>query len=344
MPLTFEALKSQRYRWCFGGIQILRMHARWLFPGGGPGNRLSLAQRWAYFSGGLQWYGDLLGLVFFVFLLAGAVNITTGGDQLFRKLTAFLVATVPVLVALGLVRAVALLRRGTGATWRDAIGAFFVWQSTSLVVARASVQGLFARKAAFLRTPKTTEQARWWEAFRANWAETLLTLAGMAAIVGALTRPTTLSGPLLAGLLVFPTLGFAAAPFNSLAAQRAALPPDLSARRRTEWSRERRTLVGSAAVGGTAAVLIGMAAVLGLMVAPSQHFVSPPHLVRPGPARQAPAPSGTPAPQPSTSEGTGGTPSGGPSPSTGGGTTTAPASPTTGTGTTSEPTPVPSSS
>ena len=28
MPLTFEALKSQRYRWCFGGIQILRMHLR----------------------------------------------------------------------------------------------------------------------------------------------------------------------------------------------------------------------------------------------------------------------------------------------------------------------------
>ena len=45
---------------------------------------------------------------------------------------------------LGLVRAVALLRRGTGATWRDAIGAFFIWQSTSLVVARASVLALFA--------------------------------------------------------------------------------------------------------------------------------------------------------------------------------------------------------
>jgi len=28
MPLTFEALKGQRYRWCFGGIQILRMHWR----------------------------------------------------------------------------------------------------------------------------------------------------------------------------------------------------------------------------------------------------------------------------------------------------------------------------
>src|SRR5208283_2379198 len=128
MPLTFEALKGQRYRWCFGGIQILRMHWRSLMP--------------------------------------------------FRKLTTFLVATVPVLVLLGLVRAVALLRRGTGATWRDAVGAFFIWQSTSLVVARASILGLFAKKAAFLRTPKASEKAKWWEAFRANWAESTLALLG----------------------------------------------------------------------------------------------------------------------------------------------------------------------
>ena len=238
MPLTFEALKSQRYRWCFGGVQILRMHFRSLLPGPvRQGNRLTLAQRWGYLAGGFQWYGDLLGLAFFVFLLAGAVNIMLGGDQLFRKLTAFLVATIPVLVALGLIRAVALLRRGTGASWRDAIGAFFVWQSTSLVVARASVLGLFARKAAFLRTPKTSESAAWWDAFKSNWAETLLALAGVVAVIGGLTRLDTYSGPLLAGLLVFPTLGLAAAPFNSLAAQRAALPPELRERRRTEWSR-----------------------------------------------------------------------------------------------------------
>ena len=34
MPLTFEALKGQRYRWCFGGIQILRMH--WRSHAAGP--------------------------------------------------------------------------------------------------------------------------------------------------------------------------------------------------------------------------------------------------------------------------------------------------------------------
>src|SRR6185437_3246175 len=132
----------------------------------------------------------------------------------------------PVLFLLGLVRAVALLRRGTGASWRDAIGAFFIWQSTSLVVARASVLGLFARKAAFLRTPKTSERQRWWEALRANWAESTLALLGLLGIVGALTRATQLSGSLLAGLLVLPTVGLAAAPVNSWAAQRAALPAD----------------------------------------------------------------------------------------------------------------------
>jgi glycosyltransferase involved in cell wall biosynthesis len=309
MPLTFEALKSQRYRWCFGGIQILRTNWRTLLPGRRTDdNRLTLAQRWAYLAGGIQWYGDLLGLVFFVFLLAGAINIVAGGDQLFRKLTAFLVATVPVLVALGLLRAVALLRRGTGASWRDAIGAFFVWQSTSLVVARASVQGLYARKAAFLRTPKTSESARWWEAFRANWAETLLTVLGVLSIIGGLSRWNTYSGPLLAGLLLFPTLGMAGAPFNSLAAQRAALPPNLRERRRTEWLRDRRAIVGGVAAGGTVGVLVTMAVVLALLLAPSTHIVYPPQLINPGPHRQ-PGPSPTPS-GPSTAPSMVPTPSG----------------------------------
>jgi hypothetical protein len=130
MPLTFEALKGQRYRWCFGGIQILRLHWRSLVPGRkSKENHLTTAQRWAYLAGGVQWYGDFLGLAFLVFLLAGAANEALGGGALFRKLTVFLLATVPVLVLLGLVRA-SRCARGTGASWRDAIGAFFIWQSS----------------------------------------------------------------------------------------------------------------------------------------------------------------------------------------------------------------------
>jgi cellulose synthase/poly-beta-1,6-N-acetylglucosamine synthase-like glycosyltransferase len=308
MPLTFEALKGQRYRWCFGGIQIIRMHWRSLIPGRqNKENHLTTGQRWAYLAGGIQWYGDLLGLIFFVFLLAGAVNLATGGGELFRKLTPFLLATVPVLVGLGLVRAVALLRRGTGATVRDAIGAFFIWQSTSLVVARASVLGLFARKAAFLRTPKTSERAKWWEALRANWAESTLAVLGFAGIGLALTKATELAAPLLAAMLVFPTMGMAAAPFNSWAAQRASLPQWLRDRRRTESQRDRRAFAAGAATGGVVAVAAVVVGALVLLLSPSKH-VQTPNLIGPAQGQTTaphphhshkPSPSPTPTPSPS---------------------------------------------
>ena len=298
MPLTFEALKGQRYRWCFGGIQILRRHWRSLLPGRtSKRNHLSTAQRWAYLAGGIQWYGDLLGLVFFAFLLAGAANLTTGDGQTFRKLTPLLLTTVPVLFALGLARAVALLRRGTGATWREAAGALFIWQSTSLVVARASVLGLFARKAAFLRTPKTSEHARWWQALRANWAESALALLGAAGIAGALSKGTQPSGLLLAGLLLFPTLGMAAAPCNSWAARRASLPPRLRERRGTEYRRERRqrrAFAMGAVTGGLITALCAVIAAGVLLSAPNHlmHVANPIRLTsssRPTPSHPSPS-------------------------------------------------------
>src|SRR5580693_9138324 len=307
MPLTFEGLKGQRYRWCFGGIQILRMHWRSLIPGRKTTqNHLSEGQRWSYLAGALQWYGDLLGLLFLIFLLAGAVNLATGGGQLFRKLTIFLVGTVPVLLLLGLLRAIALLRRSTGASWRDALGAFFIWQSTSLVVARASVLALFAKKAAFLRTPKTSERTRWWEALRSNWAESTLALFGFLGIAGALTKYNQLSGPLLAVLLLFPTLGMAAAPVNSWAARRAALPADLRERRSTEYRRDRHSFAAGVATGGAVAVLGVAIAALALLFT-GNHTVQPPNLV--GPAQgtsssAAPTHSSSPSPSATTSSAT----------------------------------------
>jgi len=279
MPLTFEALKGQRFRWCFGGIQILRMHWRSLLPGPRRGrNRLSTGQRWAYLSGGLQWYGDLVGLLFFFFLLGGAANLALGGGLLFRKLSPFLLGVIPLLALLGFLRAVALIRRGTGAGWADAMGAFLIWQSTTLVVARASVQGLFARRAEFLRTPKTGEGANLWRAVSANKSEVLLALLGLAGIVVGLLNLDSLGGVLTTGLLVLPTIAFASAPANSIAAQRAALPDELAARRRLE---SRRSL---AVRGSTAAATVGIAAaatVVLALIAPGGEDVRPPSLVRP---------------------------------------------------------------
>ncbi|HWB67249.1 MAG TPA: glycosyltransferase [Mycobacteriales bacterium] len=323
MPLTFEALKGQRFRWCFGGIQILRRNWRWMLPGPRHrDNQLDTGQRWAYLSGAFQWYGDLLGLIFFLFLMAGAINLALGGGVLFRKLTAFLLAAIPVLVALGLVRAVALLRRSTGATWRDAFGAFTIWQSTALVVARASVQGLFARKAEFLRTPKTAEESKVWDAIHGNPAETALALVGLGGMALALTNVSWYGGPLTAGLLAWPTFAFAMAPINSIAAQRAALPPDLSERRRSEWRRLLPPRPVTATVGALGFTAITAGIVLALLATGSKQAVAP-QLVGPAqghPARTAPssgpsAPAST-TPTPSRSSGsTSPSPSSTPSPS-----------------------------
>jgi cellulose synthase/poly-beta-1,6-N-acetylglucosamine synthase-like glycosyltransferase len=283
MPLTFEALKGQRFRWCFGGIQILRRHWRLMLPGPRDRkNRMTSGQRWAYLSGALQWYGDLVGLVFYLFLLVGAANVATGGGLLFRKLTGFLLAGIPMLVVLGFVRAVALLRRGTGASWSDAFGAFMIWQSTGLVVARASVQGLFAKEAEFLRTPKTAEDAHWWDAVRGNVGETVLSVLGLAGIVACLANPSGYGSVLAAVLLVWPTVAYGAAPYNSLSAQRAALPPQLRRRRRTEYQRARvaRGLTYALAGLGVAGAATALAVVL---LAPGKQPVVPPQLV--GPAR-----------------------------------------------------------
>ena len=87
-------------------------------------------------------------------------------------------------------------------------------------------------------------------------------MVGLAAIAGALSR-TSPGGLLLAGLLLWPTISFLAAPYNSLSAQHAALPPDLRERRRTEYLRygtRRLTYAvgGLGLAGGTAALALGL--------------------------------------------------------------------------------------
>jgi hypothetical protein len=201
------------------------------------------------------------------------------------------------------------------------------------VVARASVLGLFARKAAFLRTPKTSERAKWWEALRANWAESSLAVLGLAGVAGALTKWNQLSGPLLAALLLFPTLGFAAAPFNSWAAQRATLPAWLRERRRTENRRDRRAFAAGAATGGAVVVAGVVVAAVALLFAPSNNPVQSPNLM--GPAQGATSSPASPSPSHSTAPAT--TPAS-PSPSA---TTPAPVSPSPSVSPSLSPTPAP---
>ncbi|HEX2896070.1 MAG TPA: glycosyltransferase [Marmoricola sp.] len=243
MPLTFEALKRQRFRWCFGGVQLLRMHWRSLLPGRRTAdNALTLGQRWAYLAGGLQWFGDLAGLLFTGFLLLGALDLFAGDGLVVRRFSAPLLVVVLGLVLLGSVRSVALLRRTAHIGWREAVGALGLWLALGWVVALASVRGLVAREGVFLRTPKVRGEVTWRHSLRGNLVESVLALLCAAgAVAGFATAATGAVGGFVVGfLLLLQGAGYAAAPVNSLAAVRADLTPELRRRRREtllSWTR-----------------------------------------------------------------------------------------------------------
>ena len=258
MPLTFSSLKSQRFRWCFGGMQILRLHWKSLMPWDRtPGNHLSIAQRLDYLIGGLQWLNDLILLCFAVVLLLVSGLLLAGDTVAIRPLIGPTVLLPAVLLATGLTRAIWALRQRTRVSYRRAFLAFVNWLSLSWTVALACIQGLLRREGVFLRTPKDSGHHSVADALRAARAETTLCLLlwTTAVLLEILAHPTWL----LLVLVAWQGLVYSAAPYTSWLAQRTQLSPKLERRRQSESARERivavlkPAAVGSLLTGGAVA-------------------------------------------------------------------------------------------
>jgi hypothetical protein len=300
MPLTWEALKGQRFRWCFGGVQILRQHWRSLMPWDrSPDNLLSQRQRWSYLTGALQWFGDPIGLTLMTFLFAGAIVYASGHGLVFRRVSGALLIAPALLLLVSVLRAVVVLKRRTGAGIRDAIGALGIWLALSWVVTQACVRGLFQKEGVFLRTPKTKAEPNLWDALKANRAETCFAIVLFGGAIAALSRGhgTGIVADTLAALLLFNAVALAGAPFNSRAAMLADLPAELRNRRATERLRDRiasiRPMPAVAAGGAFAGVAI-LAAVLLLPATQTPHRGGTSgllHQIRHGQVAPAPSPS-----------------------------------------------------
>lgn len=181
MPLEFDALKRQRFRWCFGGIQILRKHwasllpwvrrARpiddWEMPG------LTGVQRYHYLLGGLQWYGDVLTFGFTVLLLVTGWLSVLGRPVRLPVLGGPLLLLPLVFWGSSLLRTLWGLRATRRCTWAEAVGAVGILWSLSWVVTLACLQGLMRSRGVFLRTPKAT-RAGLVRALRSTTIETTL--------------------------------------------------------------------------------------------------------------------------------------------------------------------------
>jgi cellulose synthase/poly-beta-1,6-N-acetylglucosamine synthase-like glycosyltransferase/ketosteroid isomerase-like protein len=220
MPLNFEGLKKQRFRWAFGGMQILKAHWRSLMPWArwrDPAHRLSLAQQWDYLIGGLQWLSDPLTFGFTLLLLLGAGALALGGSLFMQPMASAVVVAPFLFIFIGISRFVWVLRHRVRCTWGQALSAFTILLSLTWVVTLACVLGLIKPQGVFLRTPKKRATVDPWHAARIVSRETMIAgLCLTGAVALAWTVPPSPAMAVMIGLLLWQTLIYAAAPVSSL--------------------------------------------------------------------------------------------------------------------------------
>lgn len=185
VPPSYAGLNTQRHRWCFGAMQIFRLHWRSLTPWDrSPDNHLSADQRRDYLMGCLSWTRDLLMVVFAVVLLVITGLILSGSNFVFMPLAGQL-SVLP--LSLVLVATIAMtwnLLQWTNISGRRALMSLMISLSGCFVTARACLEGITRRDGVFLRTSKSASgNRRLRDALRLSRSETLLAIALYASAI-----------------------------------------------------------------------------------------------------------------------------------------------------------------
>ena len=295
VPPTYAGLNTQRHRWCFGAMQILRLHWRSLMPWDrSPENHLSASQRRDYLMASLGWFRDLIMLAFSLLLLAitgllasgsGFALTALGGDRSLLPMSLILVATMCMMWT---------LRHWTPISRRRSVLGMVISLSACLITAIACVEGMSRREGVFLRTSKSgSTRHRFRAAIRLCRWETLLAVAlyGSAGFLVTRHHPPIL---LIVIVIVQGTV-YACSPIASLWNLRAERVAASEYRRRYEEQRLREaTRPSLRVVRPIAAVLL--AAVLGAAAA----AIAAPNELLPGTPAQ-PVHVDAPAHQPGAS-------------------------------------------
>ena len=195
MPDTYAAYKSQRYRWVYGAMQILKRHARAIFVGrkvdGGPS--LSKAQRYQFLAGWMPWFADGFALIFAVLALTWSGLMIIAPRHFDVPLTA-LSGVALAIFFLKTVKTVWLHRAKVGTGFGGAVASAITGLSLSYTVGKGVIAGLFTSTKPFLRTPKCEDSAAWTQSFKVARAEAALLIGTAAAIFGTL-RSTQFDDP-----------------------------------------------------------------------------------------------------------------------------------------------------
>ena len=176
-PADFAAFKTQRYRWAFGGMQILRMRWNWLTRRG----PLSAGQRYHFLSGWSAWFADALQLVFAGLALVWTIGVLIAPTYVDLPLFLLMIPAV-VFLACRAVFGPILYRAKVKCSWKDVFGASLASMALSHAIARGVFAGLTAKRGVFVRTAKGVPGAGWLRAFDPVREEALMAVALAVAI------------------------------------------------------------------------------------------------------------------------------------------------------------------
>jgi len=199
MPLDYVSFRTQRYRWAFGGAQILKKHwSKVLWVQNNPAcHGFNVAQRLGFGLFFLFWFEAWLAVgIAFLFWLTAVLYFAS--PELIRTSVPASCATslVALMCARKVLFAASLMRRSQ-CTLPDAWGAFLVLSSVNWLVSCACMRALFSRTAAFQRTPKDQpSQETLIRKMRCIKAELTLSACGLGAscapLLGGVTKITVI--------------------------------------------------------------------------------------------------------------------------------------------------------
>ncbi|MGH6952585.1 MAG: glycosyltransferase, partial [Alphaproteobacteria bacterium] len=177
-PDSLSGYKSQRFRWAYGAVQIMKRHWRALLPW--ARNRLDWGQRYHYAAGWLPWFADALNLLFTVFGLAWSLGVILWPKQFELPLLLFLMGTLS-LFAFKSLKALWLYATKIRCGLASYLGASIAGLALSHTIAKAVWSGLFTSNRPFLRTPKCERMRPLIKGLAMAWEESLLMLLLWAA-------------------------------------------------------------------------------------------------------------------------------------------------------------------
>lgn len=205
LPDTFKAFKTQRFRWAYGAMQIIRKHWAHMLPGA---RTLSPAQKFHFVSGWSLWFSDALGT------LASILNLIWVPVVIFVGVVIPTIAfTVPILAAfiVNLLHCVLLYGKRVRMPPRHIPGAAIAAMSLQLTVARAVLVGMVRDSLPFRRTEKGGN-ARSESDNPALWETVLGVLLALSAIIlMAINTMHVVEMTLFASTLLVQSLPFLAA-------------------------------------------------------------------------------------------------------------------------------------